>query len=230
MSDDLLTPRDEDDFLAAEYALGLSEGEALVTARSRAERDPDFARLIALWQERLVAMTDSIAPRSPRKRVRRALLARLFPKQRAPLMERLWVWKGLTLMAVLAFAWVAIPNLRPPAPTVPTEVFATQMRGETGDLELIAVLDPARGDIALRRLSGEAPAGRVLELWAILPEQDPISLGVLPADESARVALPAVLVSDLGSVTLAITDEPQGGSPTGAPTGTIRAVGAAQPI
>jgi anti-sigma-K factor RskA len=100
------------------------------------------------------------------------------------------------------------------------------MRGETGDLELIAVVDPAAGDIALRRLAGGAPADRVLELWAILPEQAPISLGVLPETEVARVNLPADLADRTPLMTLAITDEPPGGAPEGSPTGEIRAVGA----
>jgi anti-sigma-K factor RskA len=104
------------------------------------------------------------------------------------------------------------------------------MRGDVDDLELLAVVDPARGELALRRLAGAAPDGRVLELWAILPDQDPISLGLLPEGESLRLALPEALSGQVPTLTLAVTDEPPGGSPTGGPTGTIRALGTVNEI
>jgi anti-sigma-K factor RskA len=230
MTEPALPPRDDDDFQAAEFALGLAEGEALTVARERARRDPEFAARVALWQERFVAMTDGIAPVEPPKRVKKRLFAQLFPKKRVPLMERLWVWKGLTLAALLALAYVAMPTLRPPAPDQPGPIFATQMRGDVDDLELLAVVDPARGELALRRLAGAAPDGRVLELWAILPDQDPISLGLLPEGESLRLALPEALSGQVPALTLAVTDEPPGGSPTGGPTGTIRALGTVNEI
>jgi anti-sigma-K factor RskA len=64
-----------------------------------------------------------------------------------------------------------------------------------------------------------------LELWAILPGQAPISLGVLPDSETARILVPAALRSQAAQFTLAITDEPLGGSPTGGPTGDVLAAG-----
>ncbi|NNE51133.1 MAG: hypothetical protein HKN30_01875 [Sulfitobacter sp.] len=226
MTDDPLTPRDEDDFLAAEYALGLAEGEDLTAARDRLRRDRDFAERVALWQERLVVMTDGIAPVTPGRKAKKELIKRLFPKQRVPLLERLWVWKGFTLAALIALAYFAMPTLRPPLPEAPLQLYATPLRGDVDDLELLAVVDPAKGDVALRRISGGAPSGRVLELWAILPDQAPISLGVLPTEENARVMLPQALRDSVPLLTLAISDEPPGGAPEGSPTGAIRAVGA----
>lgn len=226
MTDDLLTPQDEEDFPAAEFALGLAEGEDLARARERLRTDARFARSVALWQERFVAMTDDIAPVAPPKRMKKQLLARLFPKKRVPLLERLWVWKGFTLAALVALAYFAMPTLRPPQPDAPLTLFATQMTGEVDDLQVLAVLDPDSGSVALRRVSGGAPDGRVLELWAILPDQAPRSLGVLPEEEVARIALPDEFTAEPALLTLAISDEPPGGAPEGAPTGAIRAVGA----
>ena len=222
------TPEDEDDFLAAELALGLAEGDDLTRAQDRVRRDAIFAAQVAAWHERLIVLADSIAPVTPHKRVKKALLASLFPKIRVPLMQRLWVWQGISFAAIALLAYITVPMLRPPVPTPQgaPQVFATQLTGDVDDLTVLAVLDPARGDIALRRTAGAAPAGRVLELWAILPEQAPISLGVLPADAVARVALPAELAAQVAQITLAISDEPPGGAPAGAPTGAVRAVGA----
>ena len=66
----------------------------------------------------------------------------------------------------------------------------------------------------------------MLELWAILPDQAPVSLGVLPDSETTRILVPAELRSQAAQITLAISDEPVGGSPTGAPTGDVLAAGA----
>lgn len=220
------TPQEEEEFLAAEYALGLSEGDNLTAAQDRARRDAGFGARVVAWQERLVSLTDSIAPVTPRRRVKKAVLTSLFAKARVPLMQRLWVWQGISLAAVGMLAYLAMPLLRPDQPAIAPQVFATQLSGDVDDLTVLAVLDPARGDIALRRTAGAAPEGRVLELWAILPEQAPVSLGVLPADDAAHVALPPELAAQVSMITLAISDEPPGGSPVGSPTGDVRAVGA----
>jgi anti-sigma-K factor RskA len=50
-------------------------------------------------------------------------------------------------------------------------------------------------------------------------------LGVLPADPTTAVILPEALRADVADLVLAVSDEPPGGSPTGAPTGAVLAVG-----
>ena len=53
----------------------------------------------------------------------------------------------------------------------------------------------------------------------------PDSLGVLPQDAASRITLPEALRGKLVGSVLAISDEPEGGSPTGAPTGAVLATG-----
>ena len=226
MSDHPTIPPEDDDMLAAEVALGLTEGEERAAARTRMLQDRSFARRVADWQERFAPMAEDIAPVSPPKRARKALMARLFPARRVPLMQRLWVWQGISLAALATVAFLALPLLQEPGEQAPDDVYAARMVAEDSALELLAVMDMARGDIALRRVSGTAPEGRVLELWAILPDRAPISLGVLPEGDVNRVALPAELAPEAAQITLAITDEPPGGAPGGVPTGAVMAAGA----
>lgn len=224
MSDEDLSPRDAEDALAAEYVLGLASDDVLEQAQTRTAHDAAFAQRVASWQERLATLTDSIKPVNPPKKLKRKLLKILFPKVSVPLLQRLWIWQGIAVCALVLAAYLATPLLQPDSTDVPRDVFATQMTSTDFDLQVLAVVD-TKNSIALRRLAGAAPAGRVLELWAILPDQAPVSLGVLPDGETARVPLPRAMADQIASITLAITDEPVGGAPRGVPSGEIRAAG-----
>ena len=220
---------EEDEILAAEMALGLLDAENVQLTRARMARDAEFARLVTNWQERLVRMTDEIRGRRPPDRVKKRILAQVFPPAKVPVLERVWVWKTVSFaaLAMMGFiGWMAyqIPITQTPIPAAQGAVFATQLSGETVSLQVLAVLDPERGDVAINRIAGAAAEGRSLQLWAIVPDAAPVSLGVLPADVTqARVPLPQGLAARVAEITLAISDEPLGGSPTGAPTGDVLA-------
>ncbi|KIN73446.1 Anti-sigma K factor RskA [Sulfitobacter guttiformis KCTC 32187] len=212
-----------DDLLAAELVLKLLEGEELAYATTRLAVDPAFAALVMGWQERLVAMTDSIDPVAPPRRVKKKLLKQMFAGPPVPLSERLWVWKGLSFAAIALVAYMGIQQLGPEVPQADQTIYASQLSGQEVPLQVLAVFDPARGDISIGRVAGEEATGRVFELWAIVPDAAPVSLGVLPVTERARVVLPEALRARVAEITLAISDEPTGGSPTGAPTGAVLA-------
>jgi anti-sigma-K factor RskA len=85
---------------------------------------------------------------------------------------------------------------------------------------LIAEVDTAAGVIRVRSLAAEAPPGKSLELWHVADDQVPRSLGLLQVDLQTqtiqRASGPA-----LADGTIAVSVEPEGGSPTGAPTGPV---------
>ena len=221
------TPHD-DDLLAAEMVLGLSSDDDMIAARRRVATDRDFADRVVCWQERLTAMTDGIDPVSPPARVKKKLMAQVFPKQRVSILQRLWVWQGVAMASLLYAGYLGVQLLEittRPGGDQPT-VLAAQLVSDTSPLQVLAVVEPIKHEIALRRVSGSANEGRVLDLWAILPDQAPVSLGVLPVSETTRILVPAELRSQAAQITLAISDEPVGGSPTGAPTGDVLAAGA----
>jgi anti-sigma-K factor RskA len=87
----------------------------------------------------------------------------------------------------------------------------------------VTFYDARTGTLRLNRLSGEPPPGRSFELWLLVGKNAPVSLGVLPAEVSGSVSLPTELRKAAAEATLAVSDEPAGGSPTGQPTGDILA-------
>src|SRR5262249_45890961 len=67
---------------------------------------------------------------------------------------------------------------------------------------------------------------RAIELWLILPNQRPRSLGLIPPGQPIRLSIPPDLAGRLTpDAGLAVSLEPPGGSPTGQPTGPVIASG-----
>jgi anti-sigma-K factor RskA len=70
------------------------------------------------------------------------------------------------------------------------------------------------------------PANRATELWLIPPNAEPIPLGVFPSDQPATLTRSAEIIAHMSAqAVLAVSEEPPGGSPTGAPTGPVLATG-----
>jgi anti-sigma-K factor RskA len=88
---------------------------------------------------------------------------------------------------------------------------------------MIATASRDQAYLTVKPLPGAAPPqGRDFELWALPPNAPPQPLGVLARGSVARLPLPAPsgrLLADVPA--LAVSVEPPGGSPTGAPTGPV---------
>ena len=92
----------------------------------------------------------------------------------------------------------------------------------SGKSGVVAVqFDPASGRLA-SVVSGVAAGPRAVELWVIPADGHPRSLGLLSQARPGWRAAPAQAAHALRpGVTLAVSLEPVGGSPTGLPTGPV---------
>jgi anti-sigma-K factor RskA len=218
----------EDDIvLIGEYALHLLDAESRLAFEKRLLDDAGLRQLLREWDEGLVTLADDITPIAPPPRLKGAIEARLFeaPAKRGFSLGALFGRRGVALGFV---ALIAVGILfgsflldQPQGPTYLAEI-AAEDRG----LVVEARFDPEAGEIDINRIAGAAVTGRVLELWLIAEgAPGPVSLGVLPASALAVVSVPEALRTATIGGTLAISDEPLGGSPTGAPTGAVLAVG-----
>ncbi|MCL3883024.1 anti-sigma factor [Marivita sp. GX14005] len=211
---------------AAEYALGLMTENERAEFEARLVEDADLRAELAAWQTALADLAESeVAPAAPSPQLRKRLEAQLFAAPRASLWQSLWPYAaGGVAAALVLWAAVASDLLLPDTPLRPdlrSELAATP---EGGNLSVLAAVDSATGRLEIVRLDGAPPEGRVFELWLIVGDSAPVSLGVLEGD-TALLDLPETRRADLAGATLAISDEPPGGSPTGAPTGSVRAAG-----
>jgi anti-sigma-K factor RskA len=95
-----------------------------------------------------------------------------------------------------------------------------------GHRHFVATIDTKRGTVAVVPAAFSADATRVPELWLSPPDGKPRPVGLLRADQTVTIALPADLAALAKSdAVLAVSLEPPGGSTTGLPTGPVIATG-----
>lgn len=216
----------DDSLLAAEYVLRLLDPVEDAAFRARLATEPALAAEVTAWTTRLSGLDADVAEVAPRPAVKTGLERRLFGQpQRLPLWQRVGLWQAVSLASVAVAAFLALQSLQPPQPVAPTPLFVSEIAAEDQSLRLLAVYDAQAAELRLTRTAGSAAEGRVLQLWAIAGDAAPVSLGVLPETGTTAVILPEALRAGLADLVLAISDEPPGGSPTGAPTGAVLAVG-----
>ena len=209
MTDAPLRPEDEDHLLAAEYVTGVLALSERVAVEARLRGDAGLAELVTDWENRFEDLNEDYAEVAA-PNLLPMIEARLFPVQAKPsLWSNLWAWGAAATAAVAVVAYLA---LTPAAPS-----FVATLDG--GTLKYEAVITQDR--LTITRVSGAAAdATHSLELWIINGDNPPVSLGVIDGDRET-ISLPGVTAGEV----LAITVEPLGGSPTGAPTTAPVAVG-----
>jgi len=215
-----------DSTLAGEYALHLLDADARRSFEARLADEPELRALLREWNESFLPLADDVAEVAPPPRMKSRIDATLFDaSQTARSRFSLFGLLGgaLTAVALAAAVLVFVP-LAPPSPTGP--VFTASIAAEDQSLVVQARYDTASGTLTLDRVKGAAAPGRALELWLIAEGATaPVSLGLLPDATQGTIAVPAEMVAGLAGGTLAISDEPPGGSPTGQPTGAVLAAG-----
>ena len=204
--------------LAADYAIGLMPP----TARKRFEHllqdDAPLRAELARWNTHLSQLTEPLLEQPVPDHVWQAIVARIEPQTlHVPARRPFWSWVRLSALAcsLLIALTVGLLYNRDSVQYKATLLSGTAQPGlsieahsdylEVRPLELAAV-----------------DGGRSLELWAIPVEGKPVSLGLIPRDGDGRITLSQTQQQLIRiPVVLAVSLEPQGGSPTGQPTGPV---------
>ncbi|MTJ03195.1 MAG: hypothetical protein FH759_00695 [Sediminimonas qiaohouensis] len=220
------TDPEDDRVLAGEYALGLLSPEEARAFEERMSAEPALRELYAGWAEDLAALTDDVEEVAPPADMPARIETALFgAAPRRSLWQRLgltWIIPGAVLASLLTFFVVSndLLVLDGDVPPLRAEIAA-----QDDSLRVLAAYDADDGALRVTRDAGAAAPGRALELWLIAGQAAPVSLGVLPEARDGVLQVAPELAEKLPGATLAISDEPPGGSPTGAPTGDVLATG-----
>lgn len=233
-----MTPADR--HLAAAWALGLAEKRDLERGAGLYRDDAAFRAEADGWTARLAPLFDEVEevapPASLWDRIDSGLARGAGANDNVPLLRRqLRLWRGITgTMTALAAAFALLLLFRPPeripvevpppAPAQPTAPpLVAMVGGDQDQMMVVANWDPVQRRLVLA-VAGDMPAdpGKSHELWVIPSDGTPRSIGVMPDGKMMHMDLAAQIAELLrqGS-TIAISIEPPGGSPTGAPTGPV---------
>lgn len=217
------------DALCGEYLIGTLRGPA----RRRFERalrdEPFVASRLASWQNLMIPNPAEAQRMQPDRKVWQRISQELSLHQyRTPWHARLGLWRGWALAATAALAvWVG-STLVVVEPQL-VEV-ATLSSGEgAGGVKVAMSPDHQWMEMTPSR-AVQAAAGKSYEVWLVRQDGSaPLSMAVLAALDG-RVEVPAPLRALITrGDKLAVSVEPAGGSPTGAPTGPVILVGTIDP-
>ncbi|MFC3941864.1 anti-sigma factor [Pseudomonas gingeri NCPPB 3146 = LMG 5327] len=204
--------------LAADYAIGLMSAAGRRRFESLMRDDARLRAQVAEWQETLATLTESVPPQPVPDRVWQAIVARIDPQQlHIPARRPFWNWLRATAAICSLVVIVALGVLYRHDPI---SASATLL---SGTQQPALRIEAHAGYLQVEPLTLAAvDANRSLELWAIPLDGKPVSLGLVPREGKGRLELSEAHKTLLGtSVVLAVSLEPQGGSPTGQPSGPV---------
>ena len=215
------------DKLAAEYVIGTLRGRARSRFQSLLRYDAGLRRTVAEWEERLTPLAAAADEVAPPARVWQAVARRVGGRSTQ---SRLAFWRGLAVTST-AFALVLATFLgMAPRPELPMASVAV-MADEKGQPSMVVSWPPMKEmrDPHVRiKVLQEHPtmaAGTAWELWMLPRGQSaPVSMGLITTDVNQVMKVKADLAKRFGAGEvwgIAMSVEPEGGSPTGAPTGPV---------
>lgn len=219
------------DQLASEYVLGTLSAQERLQVQQRLRHEPALARAVDEWEARLLPLASLAPPQTPSASLwpRIATSIGLAPQlasrqafRAVRWLESLAFWRGLSVAGLSAAALMAV--LLVMRPTVPQYlvVLAAPQSQTPGWLVRAATQDMVE---LVPLMAVQVPAGQTLQFWTKADDwRAPVSLGLVKPGQSLRVPLdqlPPLQTNQLFELTL----EPEGGSPSGLPTGPIQFIG-----
>jgi len=234
------------DAMAMDYVLGGMNRFERKAAEVRLVSDPAFRAAVEQWQAVLSPLDEATAPVEPPPALWASIAAEVQPAPRLAMAAKAAVktgwWHSLAfwravgiggpVVAAVAVAMVVMPSVPrsgDSAAVAGGPALVATLADAEGRPLLAAAYDPANGAVRFAPVAGGSAdqVGKVPQLWVIEGDSPPKSLGVIDISAGSSHSIPRDRLAGLkpGAV-LAISIEPPGGSPTGAPTGPIIATGA----
>jgi anti-sigma-K factor RskA len=214
---------DDIEAVAGEYVLGTLDAAERAAVAARRQRDAALDRAIRRWESDFAPLMEVGEPMAPppdlfsriEKQIRPAVTADM-----AALRRRLGVWRtiaaassALAASLLLVLVWQTVLM---PAPD--TRLVAVLQKDSASPAFLVTV-DLAARALTVKPLLGPAAPGKSYELWLVNTGLgDPRSLGVISAPLTASRDLGGYDPRIIAASSVAISLEPEGGSPTGRPT------------
>ncbi len=220
-----MTVSPEDDGAAAEFALGTLDAGERATLAARRLREPELDAAIRAWEELLAPLAEAVVPIDPPRDDLAAIEARLAAARSSAgvvaLQRRLARWRAAAIGAasVAAMLCAAVVIIETALRTPPAEFTAFLQKNAEAPAFVLS-MDAGAREMTVRPLGAEPQPGKSYELWLIEPRLGaPRSLGVISPSAVTRRQFASFDLAIAENATYAVTLEPPGGSPNGAPSG-----------
>ena len=222
------------ELLAQRYVLGVQRGMARRRFASLIRARPEVRRRVNYWERRLTPLAWSLPPIQPSELVWQRLCRHLGIGPASSQPARRDGWKSAAAMFALvamvtAVGWWRVASRPPEVVTetviehVPEDVAVALVSDAAGQPLWLARIAPDSAELLVRTVNDvEARPDNDYQLWALTDAGVPVSLGLLPQTGQRSVSLSdAALAAIADSSTVAVSLEPQGGSPESTPTGPV---------
>ncbi len=223
---------DDIDGLAGEYVLGTLDAGERASVAARRLREPQLNAAILDWEYRLAALTDAVPQVTPPAGTLSKIEARISGIERPPtgsatildLRRRVNRWRtaAVTASALAASLAIAI-GVREFTPKEPSKNLVAVLQKDAASPAFLVTVNVDDRVMTVRPVAAKREPGKSFELWIIHDSLGkPKSLGVIDEPAAMKKPILAAYKPDVieGS-TYAVTLEPEGGSPSGDPTGPV---------
>lgn len=224
-----MTGRDDIDELAGEYVLGTLDAAERTSVEARRAREAQLDRAIRDWERRLAPLDASAQPVDPSPGLFERIESRIgnsepVTAQVIELKDRLKFWRRTAaITSAMAASLLAVVLVREMTPPPKSRNLVAVLQKDAQSPAFLVSVDVDNKFMTVRPVAAKHEAGKSYELWLIHDSLGkPRSLGVVDDPSVIRPAqLAAYDKNVIENATLAISLEPEGGSPTGDPTGPV---------
>ena len=227
-----MTEPDDMDALAAEYVLGTLSRAERATAEGRRESDPVFEQAVQAWERRLGPLAEVVAPIAPPPGLYNKIRAQIglsshvvsLKAREQAIVRRANRWRSATVgMTAIAASLAGVVGWQDyQRRQMPTQYVAVLQAGESLPGFLLTV-DTQTNMFVISAMQKPTEPEKSFQLWLVHNDMPgPKSLGVFDDSEMDVRPMPGGKDHDMYmDATYAVSVEPKGGSPTGAPTGPV---------
>jgi len=216
---------DDIDMIAGEYVLGTLDEAEHKTFQRRLLTDRAAVAAVADWQQRLSPLLLEVPAVAPPRALWARIESRSYPANDNRAVRR---WQFATVAAAAVALVTSGLAMRAPSVSPPPGVQAARpplfqsvaaLSESGGAPALLVTYDPASAKMRVTPVNVAPRPGHSLELWVIAGKAAPRSIGLMR--DAGATALDRMGLDLEQDMTIAVSVEPKGGSPTGLPTGPV---------
>jgi anti-sigma-K factor RskA len=229
-----MTGLDDIDGLAAEYVLGTLDASERASVAARRQRESELDAAIQAWELRLAPLNDAIPEVAPppgafakiEKRLGAGSASSANQTNVVDLSRRLNRWRATAIAAsAVAAALILSLGAQQFAPKPKSKNLVAVLQKDAASPAFLVSVNVDDRVMTVRPVAAKHEPGKSFELWIIHDSLGkPKSLGVIDETTAVKMKKPTLAAYKpdvIQGSTYAVTLEPEGGSPSGDPTGPV---------